>query len=223
MRVASQPSIPGSDRSIRIRSGCEGSRLFHSLLAVASPSATRKPENVEVVAVHLARVSEILDEQYQRWRRTGTVIGVRNSSRNRSRIDDSSSSREHGFGRTPSHPARQRAFGLGRKRGVAGDCQDRQVPGSRILLQPSRQFEAIDTGNVQIRHNDIRPQIEGPLERLKTIVSLLNAKASTAQPFGVHTPPVTVVLHKQHGQAVGGGFQSSSPPPVYQPAPIVRI
>ena len=62
-RVASQPSITGSDRSIRMMSGVVVDGALQRLHAVAGLDDVEAGE-LEVLAVHLARVRIVVHEQH---------------------------------------------------------------------------------------------------------------------------------------------------------------
>ena len=64
-RVASQPSITGSDRSIRMMSGVVVDGALQRLHAVAGLDDVEAGE-LEVLGVHLARVGIVVDEQHAR-------------------------------------------------------------------------------------------------------------------------------------------------------------
>jgi hypothetical protein len=74
------------------------------------------------------------------------------------------------------------------------------------VLEASRQLEAVDPRNIQIRHHHMGTSIEGALERLQSVVSLVHTKSRIGQPVGVHSPSVPIVFDEQHnGRRVGRG------------------
>ena len=74
-RVASQPSIPGSDRSIRMMSGMQLDALLDRLDAVGRFGHVEAGE-LQVRGVHLARVLIVLDHEHERLCRSGWSLIV---------------------------------------------------------------------------------------------------------------------------------------------------
>lgn len=70
--------------------------------------------------------------------------------------------------------------------------------GPRILLQPTRQLETVDAWNVQIGHHDVWWGIQCPFERLKTVMSLVDAETGAREPIGVHTSSCLVIFDEEH-------------------------
>jgi len=75
------------------------------------------------------------------------------------------------------------------------------MAGPVIPFEPARQLEPIDTGNVEVGHHNIWLKTKRAVERLQTIVRLLDAKACLSQPLRVHTTTVLIVFAEEHARA----------------------
>lgn len=99
--------------------------------------------------------------------------------------------RQHGVAAGAAGP-----LGLRRERRVAGHRKDGHVAQSCVALDPPRELEPVDPGNVQVGDDDVGPQFLRAFERLEPVVSLLDAEPRRPEPVGVQTSPVSVILNQ---------------------------
>jgi hypothetical protein len=72
---------------------------------------------------------------------------------------------------------------------------------TRIMPEPTGQFKPVDSWNIEIGDDYVRAGIECPLQRLQSVVSLIDAEASLGQPVGVHTSTVPIIFDKENDRS----------------------
>jgi hypothetical protein len=106
-----------------------------------------------------------------------------------------------GLGQDEVAACSPRAIGIGCKRRIAGNSKNWNVSSPSIVFEAPSQLEAINSRNVEIGYDHMRPGIECPLQRLESVMCLLDAEPSLRQPFGVQTPTVLIILDEEHNRA----------------------